>query len=71
MTTCPRCAIGPLDAGAVAERLGVRVDTVHKWRWRQILPGEDGLVSGQPWWWPATIDAWARQTGRDKAPASG
>lgn len=56
--------VAPLDVPAVAERLGVKVDTVWKWRYRQLLPGEDGTVSGQPWWWPATIDNWATSTGR-------
>ncbi len=60
--TDPDCT--PLDVSGVAERMGVKVDTVWKWRYRQVMPGEDGLVSGQPWWWPETLRVWAAQTGR-------
>jgi len=44
--------------------MGVQVDTVWKWRQRAVLPIEDGIVSGAPWWWPETIDEWAKETGR-------
>ena len=54
----------PLDVPAVATRLGGERDTVWKWRTRNRLPPEDGTVSGQPWWWPETIDTWAVATGR-------
>lgn len=54
----------PLDVPAVAARLNVERDTVWKWRTRKLLPPEDGTVSGAPWWWPETIDAWAKATGR-------
>lgn len=59
-----RRRVVPLDVPGVAERLGVKVGTVWKWRGRKVLPPEDGTVSGQPWWWPETIDAWAKETGR-------
>lgn len=54
----------PIDVPAVAARMGVQVDTVWKWRQRAVLPIEDGIVSGAPWWWPETIDEWAKETGR-------
>lgn len=54
----------PLDVPAVAARLGVKVDTVWKWRQRARLPPEDGRVSGSPWWWPESIDEWRKETGR-------
>lgn len=57
----------PLDTEAVADRLGVKVGTVWKWRSRGVMPPEDGTVSGAPWWWLETIDPWAAETGRAKA----
>jgi predicted DNA-binding transcriptional regulator AlpA len=54
-------AVGVLE---IAERLGVKRQTVSMWKLRGLLPEPDRLVSGQPAWdWPV-IEAWARQTGR-------
>ncbi len=53
-----------LDVPAVADLLGVKVDTVWKWRQRKVTPPEDGTVSGQPWWWEDTLLGWAEATGR-------
>src|ERR1700683_2689390 len=48
----------------IAERLGVRQQTAAAWRYRGLLPIEEGTVSGAPAWaWP-TIHRWAKDTGR-------
>jgi len=48
----------------IAELLGVQANTVQMWRKRRLLPGPDGRVSGMPYWFRATVVAWARATGR-------
>ena len=48
----------------IAGVLSVRENTVHQWRARGILPGPDGLVSGNPAWHWSTIRTWAEATGR-------
>ena len=45
-------------------RLGVKQQTAAAWRYRGLLPLEEGIVSGVPAWTWATIDNWARVTGR-------
>lgn len=54
----------PVGASEIATRLGVRPQTVHAWRHRGLLPEPAWTVSGQPAWDWATIEAWARDTGR-------
>lgn len=54
----------PVGAAEIAARLGVRPQTVHTWRHRQLMPKPRWTVSGQPAWdWPE-IEEWARRTGR-------
>jgi hypothetical protein len=48
----------------IAERLGKKQQTAAAWRYRGLLPPEEGTVSGAPAWNWATIERWARQTGR-------
>jgi hypothetical protein len=48
----------------IAGRLGVQSNTVHIWRKRGLLPPADWTVSGGPAWSWATIEKWARTTGR-------
>jgi hypothetical protein len=48
----------------IAERLGVKQQTAATWRWRNLLPPEEGTVSGAPAWSWTTIERWARETGR-------
>ncbi len=48
----------------IAERLGVKQQTAAAWRYRGLLPPEEGTVSGAPAWTWATIDGWATATGR-------
>ena len=45
----------------IAERLGVKLNTVRMWRKRDLLPAPAGFVSGTPWWYWPTIEAWVRQ----------
>jgi hypothetical protein len=48
----------------IAERLGVKQQTAAAWRYRGLLPPEEGTVSGAPAWTWATIESWAKATGR-------
>ena len=54
----------PVGAAEIAARLGVRAQTVHAWRHRKLMPPPRWTVSGQPAWDWATIEIWARRTGR-------
>ena len=56
--------LSPVGAAEIAARLGVRPQTVHTWRQRKLMPAPRWTVSGQPAWDWATIEAWARRTGR-------
>lgn len=48
----------------IAERLGVKQQTAAAWRYRGVLPPEEGTVSGMPAWTWGTIERWAKETGR-------
>jgi hypothetical protein len=48
----------------IADRLGVERDTVHKWRYRRLLPAPDYRLAVGPVWEWDTIDRWAKATGR-------
>jgi len=54
----------PVGAAEVATRLGVKPQTVHTWRHRNLMPAPRWTVSGQPAWDWAEIEAWAKRTGR-------
>lgn len=59
--------MGDLDIVGIkemAERLGVRQQTAAAWRHRNLLPPQEGTVSGAPAWSWATIERWAQETGR-------
>jgi predicted DNA-binding transcriptional regulator AlpA len=49
---------GYLTSKDVADRLGVRVATVHEYRARGTLPPPDEYVGRSPVWKEATIHAW-------------
>lgn len=55
------------DIEDVAELAGVKVATVHQWRYRKRLPPPDVTVSGQPAWYESTIRRWLEETGRGTA----
>jgi predicted DNA-binding transcriptional regulator AlpA len=57
----------PVGAAEIAERLGVRPQTVHAWRHRKRMPAPRWTVSGQPAWDWSEIEEWARRTGRMRA----
>lgn len=54
----------PLGQVEVAALLGVEVETVKKWRHRNLLPAAVGEVNGLPVWRRHHIIAWADSTGR-------
>ena len=57
-------ACQPVGAAEIAERLGVRPQTVAMWKLRGRLPAPRWTVHGLPAWnWP-DIERWARATGR-------
>lgn len=64
--SCDRCKDGVLDTAAVAERLGLKLESVTRARHRQSIavPPEDGVVSGRPWWWPETVDGWPKRSAK-------
>jgi predicted DNA-binding transcriptional regulator AlpA len=51
----------------VAELLGVKRETVDKWRRRGRLPEPGWVVGGSPVWEAGEIRAWAKTTGRAAA----
>jgi len=44
----------------IAEMLGVEVDTVKRWRLRELLPEPLAVISGTALWRRSDIEAWAR-----------
>lgn len=68
---CSYCLSNPdgcflVDVAAIAERLSVPKDTVHKWRHRGLLPEPDYPLAVGPVWEWSTIEKWARATNRLK-----
>jgi hypothetical protein len=57
-------SIIPVGAAEVAARLGVKPQTVHTWRQRNVMPAPRWTVSGQPAWDWVEIETWAKRTGR-------
>ena len=55
-----------VSAKEIAQRLDVRPQTVHVWQHRGIFPPPDIRLGVGPIWHWATIEAWAKQTGRLK-----
>lgn len=56
----------PVGVAEIADRLGVRQQTVSMWKYRGLLPEPRWTVSRLPAWdWP-DIAQWARETGRLK-----
>lgn len=54
----------PLGVNEIAELLEAKVGTVRMWRARRIFPEPRWVLSGTPVWERATVEAWARATGR-------
>ena len=53
-----------VDIEAVAQRLDVQRQTVRMWRYRDLLPKPEWMLNGGPVWRWATIEKWAKETGR-------
>jgi len=57
---------GYLSTADLAERLGVKVETVRIYKTRGTLPDPDAYVGQSPLWRTETIDAWqAARPGQD------
>jgi predicted DNA-binding transcriptional regulator AlpA len=54
----------PVGMTEIAQRLGVKRDTVQHWSVRKVLPPAEWTVGGRPAWSWSTIETWARETGR-------
>ncbi len=57
--------VGPQE---IAERLAVKVQTVRVWRWRDLMPAPQAVISGVPVWDWAEVERWAIETGRYAKP---
>jgi predicted DNA-binding transcriptional regulator AlpA len=58
----------PVGIPEIAERLGVKRETVDVWRFRGLLPEPRWTVGGRPAWdWPDVL-TWAEKTGRTTSP---
>lgn len=56
--------VEPVGIKEIAERFGVKRQTVDMWLQRDLLPDPRWIVGGRPAWdWP-DIELWAMQTGR-------
>ena len=53
-----------VDRRLIAERLGVKVETVDQWRIREVMPPPDFPDLHSPVWHWTTIEDWAKATGR-------
>jgi len=65
-TTPNRSSLEPVGVVEIAERLDVKVDTVHHWRIRHAdtFPASRGTVGGNPWYSWAEVRRWAVAHGR-------
>lgn len=57
-----------LGTREIADLLGVKLETVHMWRTRGVLPPPYTVVSDRPAWREETILGWAEETGRLEPP---
>lgn len=54
----------PVGVLEIADRLGVKQQTVAMWKYRGLLPEPKWVVSGSPAWDWKDIERWADETGR-------
>lgn len=47
-----------LSTGEVAERVGVKPDTIHAYAVRGQMPPPDAIIGRAKGWLPETVDAW-------------
>lgn len=62
-----------VGAKDIADRAGVKVDTIHKWRARHpSFPEPIGLISGLlPVWDYAEVETWLKANGRSPETRTG
>lgn len=53
-----------VSTAEIAERLGVKKNTVHQWRYRNLFPAPDWQLSIGPVWKWSTVKWWAIETER-------
>ena len=53
-----------VSAHEIADRLEVKPETVHMWRYRGIFPDPDWELAIGPIWRWSTVQSWAHATGR-------
>lgn len=64
MTRVQSPRMDPVGTVEIAARLGVKRETVDKWRTRDLLPAPRWTVGGRPAWDWVDVERWARDTGR-------
>lgn len=52
---------GIVDRPALAERLGIDVESITRYISRGDAPKPDGMMGGRPWWFEATVAVWIAQ----------
>lgn len=57
-----------LDQAGIADRLGLKAQSVRDLRERGRLPNPDALIGNRPGWLPETIDRWQADRKRPTAP---
>lgn len=56
--------VDPVGSRDIAERIGVKAQTVAQWKLRGIMPEPRWQISGLPVWRWCDIEKWAQDTGR-------
>lgn len=63
------CDCTPVGIAEIAERLGVRRQTVDMWRYRGVLPSPRWSVGGRPAWELADVVAWYEARSATRVPS--
>lgn len=62
----PCVSCDPVGVVDIAERMGVKQDTVSQWQFRKLLPPPKWYVSRLPAWDWKDIVKWAKESGRER-----
>lgn len=55
-----------LTSSDVADKLGVQVRTIYKYRERKSIPEHDAMIGNKPVWKQSTIDDWLDERNSDE-----